>query len=251
MSVVAILQARSSSSRLPQKVLRPILGKPMLERQIERVLRSQAIEKLIVATSDDPSDDLLVELCQRLNVACFRGSLEDVLDRFYNAAALHKPKHVVRLTGDCPLIDHQVIDKVISAHIQSGADYTSNVNPPTYPDGLDVEVMTFTSLETAWRFATLQSDREHVTSYIRKPEASFHIENVKNDVDLSHFRWTVDELADFEFVTKVYTCLYRLNSHFDTQEILELIENQPDLLAINQGYIRNEGYEQSLLKDKH
>jgi len=111
--------------------------------------------------------------------------------------------------------------------------------------------MTFASLETAWRSATLKSDREHVTSYVRKPEANFHIENVENDIDLSHLRWTVDELADFEFVTELYKFLYKNNPNFDTQDILGAVESQSDLLAINQGYIRNEGYKQSLLKDEH
>ncbi|WP_406732448.1 glycosyltransferase family protein [Vibrio scophthalmi] len=251
MSVVAILQARVSSSRLPRKVLRQILGKPMLQLQIERVQRSRMIDKLVIATSIESSDDLLVELCVKLGVECYRGSLEDVLDRFYGAASAEKPDHVVRLTGDCPLTDPYVIDKVVEHHLAHGAAYTSNVCPPTYPDGLDVEVMTFASLEMAWRIATLKSDREHVTSYIRKPEANLRLGNVENDVDLSHLRWTVDELADFEFVTEVYTRLYRDNPHFDTQGILDSIERQPDLLAINQGYVRNEGYKQSLLKDEH
>ncbi|MBV7298621.1 cytidylyltransferase domain-containing protein [Enterovibrio paralichthyis] len=249
MTVVAILQARASSTRLPGKVMLPLLDKPMLERQIERVLRSSTLNTLIIATSENASDDAVAALAKGLGLPCYRGSLDDVLDRFYQAALTVKPSHVVRLTGDCPLADPDVIDRVVQHHLESGADYTSNVCPPTYPDGLDVEVMTFSSLESAWRNAQLPSEREHVTSYIRKPEAGYKLENVEGEQDLSHCRWTVDEQEDFDFVSEVYRQLYAQKPCFTTKDVLTLIEEKPELASINQNFERNEGYTKSLLKD--
>lgn len=251
MSIVAILQARASSSRLPNKVLKPILGIPMLQHQIERVCRSQLIDQLVVATSDETSDDVLAQLLEKSGISVYRGSLNDVLDRFYNAANQYQPAHVVRLTGDCPLIDPEVIDDVISHHLNTSADYTSNVSPPSFPDGLDVEVMTLSTLERAWNCANLASDREHVTSYIRKETSGFLVQNIENKQDLSALRWTVDELADFDFVSEVYAHLYRDNPEFSMLDILNLLVAKPELGAINQGYMRNEGYFKSLLKDNH
>jgi len=251
MKVVAILQARVSSSRLPKKVLKPILGLPMLQRQLERLSLCNTIDELILATSNQASDDELQALASSLGVKCFRGNLDDVLDRFYQAAKSSNAIHVVRLTGDCPLICPEVVDKVVTHHLESGADYTSNIAPPTYPDGLDVEVMTISSLERAWKDSKLQSEREHVTPYIRKPESSFYLENVEGDKDLSHLRWTVDELRDFNFVVEIYSRLYLINPQFTTQDILSVIEKEPELLTINQNIERNEGYFLSLNKNKH
>lgn len=251
MSIVAILQARASSSRLPNKVLKPILGTPMLQHQLERVNRSKLIDHLVVATSVESSDDELAKLLGQLDVNVYRGSLDDVLDRFYHAAVELQPTHVVRLTGDCPLMDPAVIDDVIAHHLETGADYTSNVSPPSFPDGLDVEVMTYSTLEKAWKAASLASDREHVTSYIRKKESGFAVQNLENEKDLSALRWTVDELDDFNFVTEIYAHLYRDNPEFNTKDILNLLVVKPELGNINQGYERNEGYFKSLLKDNH
>lgn len=251
MSVIAILQARVSSSRLPGKVLRPILGTPMLQHQIERVSRCKNIDQLVIATSDQESDDAIEALAKKLGIECYRGSLDDVLDRFYQAAVKRKPQHIVRLTGDCPLIDPQVIDKTIAHHLDTGADYTSNTSPPTYPDGLDVEVITFKALKQAWQEAKLTSEREHVTPYIRKQDALFHLENVVNDIDLSHLRWTVDELEDFNFVNEIYKRLHDIKPHFITEDVLDVIEGDQSLMDINKHFIRNEGYKVSLDKEKH
>lgn len=248
--ILGILQARTSSTRLPGKVLAPILGKPMLERQIERLRRSREIDRLIVATSVDPSDDPLVELCMRLDLDCQRGSLEDVLDRFYQAAKLYRPAHVVRLTGDCPLADPALIDALIRFHLDAGADYASNCHEPSLPDGLDAEVMRFEALAAAWREAYLASEREHVTPFIRKHPERFRIRLWRNPVDLSHHRWTVDEPQDLQFVREVYTALYPRNPAFGMQDVLDLLERQPALAAINRGIVRNAGYEKSLREDQ-
>lgn len=250
MSVFAILQARVSSSRLPGKVVRTMHGKPMLQHQIERVLRSKLIDKLIIATSEHPEDDLLAEISEKVGVYCFRGSLNDVLGRFYNAVNTLEcqPEHIVRLTGDCPLIDSEVIDRVIEHHLKTQADYTSNGNPPTYPDGLDVEIMKFSVLQEAFDKAIIPSDREHVTPYIRK-NPKYRLENVTNSKDLSNLRWTVDELSDFEFVEKVYSRIYDENPQFLMSDVLSLLSKEPELSIINAHYQRNEGYEESLKND--
>ena len=151
--ILAILQARTGSTRLPGKVLSPILGRAMLALQVERVSRAENIDELILATTVDPTDDPIERLAGELGVGCFRGSVEDVLDRFYQAALSSSPEHLVRLTGDCPLIDPVVIDLTIARHLQAGCDYTSNTLHPTYPDGLDVEVIRFGALSEAWRDA--------------------------------------------------------------------------------------------------
>jgi len=247
--LVAILQARCSSSRLPNKVMRPLLGVPMLMRQIERVKRSKLIHTLVVATSVDASDDGLAELCRGNGVDCFRGSLDDVLDRFYQAAVSYGATDVVRLTGDCPLADPEVIDRVIQAYLDAGIDYAANGLEPTYPDGLDAEVFRFDALERAWREARLPSEREHVTPYISQHPELFAQLKVGQANDLSHLRWTVDNPEDLEFVTRVYAALYPVKPDFAMADVLRLIETNPDLSTFNSHLERNEGYSLSLARD--
>jgi len=248
--VLAILQARVSSTRLPGKVLKPIQGKPMLARQIERILRCRKIDKLVVATSQDPSDDAVEQLCAELGVACFRGSLNDVLDRFYQAARSIAPDYVVRLTGDCPLAEPELIDGVIEFALVGDYDYASNCLEFSFPDGLDVEVFRFTCLEQAHREARLPSAREHVTPFIwRRPER-FRIGAYKSDIDLSYLRWTVDEREDFELVSRIYEALYPTNPHFNRYDILALLEREPQLQTINACYARNTGLRKSLRQDE-
>jgi spore coat polysaccharide biosynthesis protein SpsF len=247
--ILAVLQARSSSSRLPGKVLKPILGKPMLERQIERILRASMIDKLVVATSNDPGDDTIAELCARIKVECFRGSLDDVLDRFFQAARQHKPDLVVRLTGDCPLADPAVIDAVIRFAVDGKYDYASNTLQPTYPDGLDVEVCTFAKLEQVWRNAALKSQREHVMPYFYQNPHLFKLGNLIRQPDLSALRWTVDNADDFVLITSVFEALYPDNPAFGTDEVLAYLNTRPDLSKLNASHSRNEGYEKSLAED--
>ncbi|NWF37922.1 NTP transferase domain-containing protein [Mariprofundus sp. NF] len=248
--ILAILQARLSSTRLPNKVLLPLFGKPMLVRQIERVMRSNRIDQLVVATSDGASDDAIETLCDSLNISCFRGSLDDVLDRFYQATVMQGPDHVVRLTGDCPLADPDVIDGVIQMHLLNQNDYTSNCIHPTFPDGLDVEVIRYEALKEAWSNAELKSQREHVTPYIYQHPERFKISNYYHSGEnLSHLRWTVDEARDFELVTEIYQRLYPEKPEFNMHDVLELLEEHPVLKAINTHIERNEGYQKSLLDD--
>lgn len=247
--ILTILQARTSSSRLPGKVMLPVLGKPMLARQLERVRRAQLIGDLLVATSTDAADDAVESLCRDEGIECRRGSLNDVLDRFYQAALPHNPQIIVRLTGDCPLADPGVIDAVISFFLEGNFDYASNAIEPTFPDGLDVEVFLFESLETAWREARLPSQREHVTLFLHGQPNRFRIGCFRRSPELGHLRWTVDEPADLEFVRRVYESLYPTNPTFGMTDVLGLLESEPGMGLINAGINRNEGLKKSLERD--
>jgi spore coat polysaccharide biosynthesis protein SpsF len=248
--ILAILQARVSSTRLPGKVLKPILGKPMLLRQIERIRLASMIDTLIVATSTDPTDDAIERLCRENNITFYRGSLDDVLDRFYQASKPIRPDHVVRLTGDCPLTAPRLIDEVITFHVQGGYDYSSNTIEPTWPDGLDIEVIRFSCLEQAWNEATLPSHREHVTPFIHGQANRFRIGSFKGQIDMSAHRWTVDEPEDFELVTNIYEALYPNKPDFTTTDILGFLEKNPGVRSLNAHLIRNEGYQKSLIEDR-
>lgn len=248
--ILAVLQARMSSSRFPGKVLAPpLLGEPMLFRQIERIRRARSLGDLVVATSTDDSDLPLAEACAARGVKVARGSLGDVLDRFVTAARPFAPEAVVRLTGDCPLADPAVIDAVVARYRAGTFAYASNVEPPTYPDGLDVEIVRMDALERAHRDARLPSEREHVTPYVRNHPELFQRANVESPVNLSHLRWTVDEPADLAFVEEVYRRLYPANPAFTTRDILELLDRNPKLADINAGFERNAGMATSLAAD--
>lgn len=250
LKVIGVLQARVSSTRLPGKVLKPLLGEPMIIRQLERIKRCRMLEKIIVATSDSQSDDPLVSVLESTKIDVYRGSLDNVLDRFYNAATLYMPEHVVRLTGDCPLIDPVVIDKVVETHLQQGNDYTANAVKATFPDGLDVEVMSYSTLKEVKDKAKLPSELEHVTQYIHNNHQQYKIGHVKNNCDLSAMRWTVDEPEDLEFVEEVYNRLYPILPNFEMNDILDLLDKEPKLQEINSMFERNAGMKKSLIKDK-
>lgn len=239
--ILAVLQARTSSSRLPGKVLLPLAGAPMLARQIERLQRARSLDKLIVATSDRAEDDRVASVAIEAGVGAYRGSLNDVLDRFYRAAAPHSPTWIVRLTGDCPLADWSVIDDCVRFAQQGDYDYASNTLEPTWPDGLDVEVIRFAALKTAWREAQSLPEREHVTLFVNRRAERFKLGSVRGDPDLSHLRWTVDEPSDYAFVARVYDALYPANPAFTTADILALIDREPELARLNAGIGRNEG----------
>src|SRR5262245_53958404 len=247
MNVLAILQARATSSRLPQKVLQPILGRPMLAHQLDRVRRARTLDALVVATSTDPSDDAIHALCRSENVDCFRGSLQDVLDRFYQAALPRRPGAIARLTGDCPLVDPALIDRVVEFFRAEPFDLAATAE--TYPDGLDVEVFRFDALADAWRRATAAPDREHVTLFVRRQPGRYRVGMYPSTNDLSHVRLTVDEPEDFELVRRIYEALYPRQPAFTTDDILELLTARPELAAINRGIRRNEGLERSLAGD--
>jgi spore coat polysaccharide biosynthesis protein SpsF (cytidylyltransferase family) len=246
--VLAILQARVSSSRLPGKVLKPILGRPMLIHQLERVRRARSLDEIVVATSGDPSDDAIDSLCASIGTRRFRGSLTDVLDRFYQAALPYRPDLVVRLLGDCPLADPELIDRVV-AFQRAGQFDLAGARMTMFPDGLDLDVIPFAVLEDAWRHAVRPSDREHVSLFITRQSERYRIGLLENDVDLSHLRWTVDEPEDFEMVRRIYEALYPANPAFTTKDILALLAVHPELSELNRKFRRNEGLERSLARD--
>ncbi|MGH6661892.1 MAG: cytidylyltransferase domain-containing protein [Rhodospirillales bacterium] len=250
MTIIAIVQARMSSRRLPGKVLNNILGRPMLALQIERLGRARTADKLAVATSNQADDDAIAALCRRTVVACFRGALDDVLDRFYRCALTHKADHVVRLTGDCPLADPDIVDRVVRFHLKGGYDYTSNVAPPTWPDGLDVEVMKFSCLAEAHAEAQLSSEREHVTPFVRNRPERYWLGNVEREPDLSGHRLTVDEPEDFEKIRLIYERLYPGNPAFTFDDVMTLLDEDADLAALNAHIGRNENMRAGLAKGK-
>ena len=250
MTVIGILQARTNSTRLPGKVLMNILGEPMILHQLRRLKTSVLLDDIIVATSGEKSDDVLAAVCAAAGYRVFRGSLNDVLDRFVKAIENDSYDHIVRLTGDCPLTDTNVIDEIIRRHLQADNDYTSNGLNPTYPDGLDAEIFKFSALVNAWENAVLPSHREHVTPYICAHPEMFSLENYENDRDLSAMRWTVDEAEDFEFVTAVYRNLYPSKANFTMADILVLLDDRPDIVAKNAFRARNEGLKKSLIEDE-
>jgi spore coat polysaccharide biosynthesis protein SpsF len=223
MKILTIVQARMTSSRLPGKVMRPILGAPMMGRQIERLRRSARLGQLVLATSVDPSDDVIVDYCAALKCPTHRGPLYDVLGRYAETLeALGPADHVVRLTADCPLADWTVIDQCIALHLESGADYTSNTVERFYPRGLDVEVFRAEWLPRIAAETADPYDREHVTPFFYRNPDRFKIAQLVDDTYRAHFRWTVDRMDDFEFTTAVYEALYPEKPDFLTDDILAL-----------------------------
>lgn len=224
---LAILQARMTSSRLPAKVMAPVLGEPMIGRQVERLRRAKRIDKLMVATSTDPSDDPLAAYCEGLGLEVFRGSLDDVLDRYRAALARHPTASaVVRLTADCPLTDPDLIDQVIQHHIDVGADYTSNtLGTRTYPHGLDTEVIRPVALLEAAERARDPYEREHVTPYVYRRPETYRLAGVARHESLAALRWTVDVPPDLAFVREVYAKLYPFDPAFGSEAIVALPVN--------------------------
>jgi spore coat polysaccharide biosynthesis protein SpsF len=220
---VAILQARMSSTRLPGKVMKPLAGAPMIARQLERLARCETLDRIVVATSTDPSDDPLAAHLADAGVDVFRGSLSDVLDRFVGACeAFAVAGEVVRLTADCPLADPTVIDDGVRLRARTGVDYLSNGRRPTYPHGLDMEVFTHDALLAAGREAADPYEREHVTPFIYRRPERFSLGHLAQADDESALRWTVDTAEDYAFVARVYDALYPTNPAFTSDDVRAL-----------------------------
>lgn len=249
MRTVAIIQVRTTSTRLPNKCLLRICGCTVLEHVIERVRNAKTIDDICIATTTNREDDAVVALLKDKDVKVWRGSEEDVLDRFYQAARFMQAGAVCRITADDPLKDPAVVDAVVETYRQGGFDYVSNTMRPTYPEGIDVEVFSFQALERAWKEARLPSEHEHVTPYIWKNEQDFRTYNVTYGKDLSWMRWTLDKAADFVFIDQVYEELYHGNPQFSMEDVLCLLERKPWLLDINKGTVRNEGYLKSIKEE--
>lgn len=250
LKVVALVQARTGSTRLPCKVLQPILGRPMIEHQIERIKLARLVDQIVIATGDRQQNAVLLEIASRLGVYGFSGDENDVLDRMYRAAKQYVAEVVVRLTADCPLLDATVVDRCVEYFLdhRDSVDYVAT--GPTFADGMDVEVLSFGALECAAKEAQYTYEREHVTTYVWQ-SGRFRVVRLGNVLDLSDMRWTVDEGKDLQFVTAIYETLFpEFGYRFGTQEILELLSEKPELLAINRGITRNEGFLNSLRAER-
>ncbi len=245
--VVGIVQARMGSTRLSAKVLKSLRGKPMLVRQLERLKQAAMLDSLIVATTDCAEDTAIAELAKSVGVQAFRGSEKDVLDRYYKAAQEMNADVVVRVTGDCPLHDAEVIHTVIKRFQERHVEYTKT--PENFPEGLDTEVFSFSTLETAWRNAKLPSEREHVTPYIRNHPELFKLDEkwTEGTFDYSTYHWSVDTEADFKFVEKVYENFGEREFHM--RDVIELLQEQPEFLQINKGGTGYEGLAKSQQED--
>lgn len=250
MKIVTIIQARMSSTRLPGKVMLPILGKPLLVRMLERVQSAKLIGRLIVATSTNSDDDEIEKLCKQNDIICFRGHLTDLLDRHYQVAVKFGAEAIVKIPSDCPLIDPHVIDKVIQHFINHEEyDFVSDLHPATYPDGNDVEIMSFASLECAWKDAAKDYEREHTTPFIWEHQDVFKVGNVKWETELDYstsHRWTIDYPEDYEFIRKIFEGLYSINPAFSLNDILNLLDRKPEIAKLNQKHLGKYWYENHL-----
>jgi spore coat polysaccharide biosynthesis protein SpsF len=231
LKVVAIVQARMGSTRLPGKVLMDVAGKTMLARVVERLRLANLINEVLIATTDNAPDDAVVKECKACSVPVFRGDEKDVLDRYFRAAQLSNAQVIVRITSDCPLIDPEITNKTIAAFLEASPDYAANTLTRTYPRGLDTEVLSFGALSKAWQLARQRYEREHVTPYIFEHPADFKLLPVTGEADFSSHRWTVDTPEDLELIRTIY-------SRFDGQsfgwrDVLGLVDREPELIELN------------------
>lgn len=242
MNIIIIIQARVNSSRLPGKILLPLANKPLLLRMFERVKGSEFCKNVIIATSYENIDNPIADLCELNNVECFRGHPTDLLDRYYKAGLQNNADVVVKIPSDCPLIDPTIIDKVLRYYINNKTlfDFVSNLHPPSYPDGNDVEVIPMNILKIAHTEATKNFEREHTTPFIWENVNRFRIGNViwENNLDYSMtHRWTIDYIEDYYFIKEIYNQLYYKNNLFSLKDILNLIKKNPSLYEINKKHL--------------
>jgi spore coat polysaccharide biosynthesis protein SpsF len=235
------VQARMSSSRLPQKVMLPILNEPLLFRMIERLKQIERPVEIVVATSTSSDDDAIVLFCDRENIKCYRGSLTNLLDRHYQVGLMTNADAIVKIPSDCPLIDPRIVDRVLKFYDENSDkyDFVSNLHPATYPDGNDVEVMSMACLEKAWKEANRPLELEHTTPYIWENPEKFRLANLtwetELDYSMSH-RLTIDYQEDYWFIKRIFEELYPLNSHFSLTDILTLLAKKTELYEINKRY---------------
>ena len=249
--LTAIIQARMASTRLPGKVLKEVLGKPILLYQLEQLKSVNQIEQIIVATTTSQKDDPLIELCERESIACFRGSEDNVLERFYQAALHYGADPIIRLTADCPLIDPHICERVISTYLSKQADADIVRLGPTFAEGLDCSVFSFKVLEEAYHNAKWESEREHVTLYIYNHPEDYRIIALKNETDDSKYRFTIDAPKDFEVVKAIIEGLSSEKpGSFTTKKVKKFLDDHPDIFCMNTDIIRNEGLSKSLEDDE-
>ncbi len=236
-----IIEARTGSSRLPNKVVAEIEGKPMIFYVIDRIKQIKSVEQIILATTQEENDKILTEIAKQNSIGSFVGDSIDVLDRGYQCALQNNADPIIRITGDCPLIDPDIVEEMLEFYLKNNYDYVSNRINPKYPDGLDVEIYSFNTLQMAAQNAKWSSERELVTTYITKNPKNFKIFSYENQEDLSEYRWTVDEQKDLEFIRKIYSIM-KPKTNFSMKEIVEILSKNSELLKINAGIMRNEGH---------
>ncbi|MFM2330939.1 MAG: hypothetical protein RLZZ26_446 [Candidatus Parcubacteria bacterium] len=236
-----------SSTRLPNKVLLPLADTTVLGHTVRQARRAKSIERVVVATSTEESDNAIEQYCREEGIDVFRGSLNDVLDRYYRAAQTYQVAHIARITSDCPFIDPAIIDRVADEYQKGDCDYASTGRiVSTFPDGMDTEIFSFTALATAWREARLPSEREHVTPYLWNHPETFKVIEVRNDRDLSAVRLTLDEPADYEVIKTIVRDVPQL----DIESIIRYLETHPAVAHLNGSITRDEGYFKSLTEDE-
>ena len=247
MKVIAIVLARMNSARLPGKVLMSLANKPVLAHIVERLSYCKLVDKILIATSHERSDNPIAEYCENNNINYYRGNLDDVLDRYYQAAKTYNAETILRVTGDCPAIDPIVVDAVIAGYLSNKYDLYGLGGE--FPDGLDCTVFSFLALEKAWKESKLKSEREHVCPYMEKNPQMFNNGMLELFKGLEKHRWTLDTPNDYDLLSKVFNKLYREKTPFLTHEILQFFQNHPKLLEINSDIVRNEGYLKSIQEE--
>tara|TARA_B110000495_G_scaffold189490_1_gene190605 strand:- start:157 stop:924 length:768 start_codon:yes stop_codon:yes gene_type:complete len=243
-----IIQARTQSVRLPNKVLALIDGKSLIWHIIERLKSCEKVEQIILATSSREEDKKLIQIANDCNILSFVGDENDVLSRFYQAALKFNADPIIRITGDCPLVDPFLVDKILEFYLENNYDFVSNTIIPTYPDGLDIEIFSLKSLTKSFNEAKLKSEKEHVTPYIWKNPKIFQLFNYKNKEDLSNHRWTVDEQLDLELIREIYSN-FKPKIIFSFKDVIEMAKLNPQIFKINENIKRNEGYLKSIKED--
>lgn len=242
MKVAAIIQARRGSSRLPDKVFLELSHKPLLEHVVSRLKYSCLLDEIIIATTNLSIDNLIESWANNNKISIFRGSENNVLERYYEAAKKFNVDVVVRITADDPFKDYRLVDEAINVLIENEFDFVCNNNPVSFPEGLDVEVLTFNALEVSYNNAVIDFDKEHVTQYIHKNKGKFKIANIQNDKDISFHRWTLDTIEDYQFAQKIYDELYKEGHLFLREEILDLLEKSPAIMDLNNKVNRSDLY---------
>lgn len=244
-----IIQARMGSTRLPGKVMLNIDEKnPIIYYVIKQISESRLCDQIVIATTTLPEDEKIVKFAKNMSIPCFRGSAEDVLDRYYQCAKIFSLSTIIRITSDNPLIDPKLVDDAISFYKSNSYDYVTNCRERTFPQGTEIEIFSFNALEKIWKNARKLSEREHVTPYFYNNPDQFKMFNIKNNENISHLRWTVDREKDLELVKKIILKIKK--SPILMKDILELFQKEPELIDINKSYVLDEGYLKSLEIDK-
>jgi spore coat polysaccharide biosynthesis protein SpsF len=246
--VTVMIQTRTGSTRLPKKSLALIEKKPMIWHVVNRVKEIRNVDQIALITTRKKTDKILLDLAKKYGIIGYAGDVNDLLNRHFQCAIKIEADPIIRITSDCPLIDPKIVEKVLKFYLDHDYDYVSNIIEPSFPDGQDVEVFSLNALKKAVKNAKLSSEREHVSPYFTKKQNKFKLYNIKNEKDLSHMRWTVDQKQDLTFVRKIYSKM-KPKTVFSIKEILRIISEEPELQNINKGIKRNEGYVKSLKND--